>query len=281
MATRSTARKIKLGGKNMDTLLSGETLLFPILGDPIAQVKSPNLLSSIMAERGTNGMVVPAHVAPETLDEVVAALRSVQNVHGIVITVPHKPAALQLCDQPSERATLIGSVNVMRRLPEGGWAGDNTDGQGYLDGVAACGFDVSGKRSLLVGVGGAGAAVAYEILQRGASFLAIHDLDDTRRKDTIGKLDALFPGRVGPGSSDPTGFEFVANVTPVGMRESDPLPIEVDKLTGQEFVADAITKPEVTPMLRIARDKGCNTMPGLGMFNAQADILVDFLLGTD
>ncbi|WP_372605540.1 shikimate dehydrogenase [Actibacterium sp.] len=263
----------------MDVRLDGETQLFPIVGDPIAQVKSPALLTGIMVARAFNGMVVPIHVSAEKLEEFITSLRDIRNVGGVVVTVPHKPASLALCDQPSERARLIGSVNVMRRLPQGGWTGDNTDGQGYMDGVAARGFDVAGKRALLVGVGGAGAAVAYEILQRGASFLAIHDLDQTRRETTIAKLDARFPGRVGAGSSDPTGFDFVANVTPVGMRDGDPLPVEADKLTGREFVADAITKPEVTPMLKIARDKGCNTMPGLGMFNAQADILVDFLLG--
>lgn len=262
----------------MNVRLSGETHLFPIVGDPIAQVKSPGLLSQIMADRGKNGLVVPAHVTPDALKELITALRSVQNVKGIVVTVPHKSAVLDLCDHPSERAKLIGSVNVMRRSPDGGWAGDNTDGQGYMDGVAACGFDIAGKRALLVGVGGAGSAVAYEILQRGARFLAVHDLDDARRMATIAKLESLFPGRVGSGSTDPSGYEFVANVTPVGMRDDDPLPIEAEKLTGQEFVADAITKPEVTPLLKVARSKGCNTMPGLGMFNAQADILVDFLL---
>lgn len=264
----------------MDIQLSGETHLFPIVGDPIAQVKSPGLLSQIMADRGENGLVVPTHVTANALTEFLTALRAVHNVKGLVVTVPHKSAALALCDQPSDRARLIGSVNVMRRSSDGGWIGDNTDGQGYMDGVAACGFDIAGKRALLVGVGGAGAAVAYEILQRGARFLAIHDLDDARRLATLANLETLFPGRVGPGSADPTGFEFVANVTPVGMRDGDPLPIEAVKLTGQEFVADAITKPEVTPMLKVARSKGCNTMPGLGMFNAQADILVDFLLGT-
>ncbi|MGB0748726.1 MAG: shikimate dehydrogenase family protein [Magnetospiraceae bacterium] len=169
----------------------------------------------------------------------------------------------------------------MRKRPEGGWTGDNTDGQGYMDGVAARGFDIAGKRALLVGVGGAGAAVAFEILNRGAAFLAIHDVDQTRRETTIAKLDARFPGKVGAGTADPTGFNFVANVTPVGMREGDPLPVQAEKLTAAQFVADAITKPEETPMLKIARDKGCNTMPGLGMFNAQADILVDFLSGQE
>lgn len=263
----------------MSIMLDGETKLFPIIGDPIAQVKSPALLTGIMNARGVNGMVVPCHVPASDVPLFFAGLKAVQNCGGLVVTVPHKGAMISFCDNPSERAAFIGSVNVMRRRSDDTWTGDNTDGQGYMDGVAACGFDIMGKRALLVGVGGAGSAVAYEILQRGAAYLAIHDLDTARRDTTIVRLSERFPDRVGVGSADPTGFDFVANVTPVGMRESDPMPVEAEKLTGAEFVADAITRPEVTPMLAMAREKGCNTMAGLGMFNAQADILVDYLLG--
>ena len=263
----------------MSIMLDGETKLFPIIGDPIAQVKSPALLTGIMNARGINGLVVPIHVAPEDVATFFSGILTAQNVGGLIATVPHKSASIALCDSPSERAAFIGSVNVMRREADGRWVGDNTDGQGYMDGVKERGFDIEGKRALLVGVGGAGSAVAYEILERGAAFLAIHDLNTDRREQTIARLNERFAGRVSAGSSDPTGFDFVANVTPVGMRESDPLPVDAEKLIGTEFVADAITRPEVTPMLALARDKGCKTMPGLGMFNAQADILVDYLLG--
>ncbi|MGV8832287.1 MAG: shikimate dehydrogenase family protein [Devosia sp.] len=263
----------------MNLRLDGETRLYVIVGDPIAQVKSPALLSENLNTRGTNGLVVPIHVSAENIVEFVTSLRGAQNVDGVVFTVPHKQAGLALCDRPSVRAVFAGSVNVMHRAADGLWVGDNTDGQGYLDGAAAKGFEIAGKRALLVGVGGAGAAIAYEILNRGADFLAIHELNTERRDAIIERLAEKFPGKVGIGSADPTGFDFIGNATPVGMRDGDPLPVQADKLLAQQFVADAITKPEITPLLQAARAKGCNTMPGLGMFNAQADILVDSLLG--
>ncbi|MGB0748725.1 MAG: hypothetical protein ACPGO3_08260 [Magnetospiraceae bacterium] len=74
----------------MAVRLDGETQIFPIVGDPIAQVKSPALLTGIMNDRDYNGMVVPAHVAPADLEAFVTAMRSVQNVQGVVVTVPHK-----------------------------------------------------------------------------------------------------------------------------------------------------------------------------------------------
>ena len=261
--------------------VDGATRLFVIVGDPIAQVKSPGLLSDMFATRGQNALLVPIHVAPGDLTRFIDGIRPVQNIDGIVVTVPHKPAALDLCETVTERARFARSVNVMRRLPSGGFTGDNTDGLGYLDGIAARGFDVAGKRALLVGVGGAGAAIAYEIVARGAALLAVHDVDLEKRDAVIARLNAAFPGRSVAGSADPTGFDLVANATPMGMRPEHPHPVELARLVRTQFVADAITKPEVTPLLGHAQAIGCATMPGLGMLDAQADIIADFLLGQE
>lgn len=261
----------------MDIRLNGETTLFPIIGDPIGQVKSPEHLTRIMNARGINAMVVPAHVAPRDVPVFMAAAAIMRNVGGVLATVPHKVAALSHCDEASERARFAGSCNVLRRRTEGGWRGDNTDGQGYVDGMAREGFDIAGKRALLVGVGGAGSAIAYEMLARGAAYLAISEIDAVKRDDIVARLAARFPGRVGAGHRDPRGFDLVANATPLGMRAGDPYPVDVDHLVSGQFVADAITRPEISPMLERARALGCRTMPGFGMFAAQAEILVDFL----
>lgn len=262
----------------MDVTLNGETRLYYIVGDPIAQVKSPPGLTAILVARGANALVVPAHVAPADLDTFFAAARATRNVDGIVVTVPHKISALDFVDEATERAIFAGSTNVIRRGADGRWRGDNTDGQGYLDGIAAQGFDVAGKTALLVGAGGAGAAIAYEILARDAAHLKVHDIDIARRDRVIARLAERFPGRVGAGDADPTGVDLVANATPLGMRVGDPLPVETGKLSARQFVADVVTKPEISPMLVEARRIGCATMPGAGMFEAQAQILVDRML---
>lgn len=265
----------------MDVTLNGETRLYYIVGDPIAQVKSPPALTAILIERGANALVVPAHVSSDGLDAFFAGARETRNVDGIVVTVPHKIAALAQCDEATERAHFAGSTNVMRRGADGRWRGDNTDGQGYVDGIAACGFDVSGKTALLVGAGGAGAAIAYEILARGADHLRIHDVDATRRDRIIARLSERFPGRVSVGDADPSGVDLVANATPLGMRDGDPLPVDAAKLVKAQFVADVITRPEISPLLEAARRIGCSTMPGAGMFNAQAGLLVERMLGLE
>ncbi|MDT3707393.1 MAG: hypothetical protein ROZ09_11240 [Thiobacillus sp.] len=257
--------------------LSGDTRLFAVVGDPIGQVRSPLALTRRLAARGENAIVVPLHVVPRHLDVALAGLASIRNLGGVLVTVPHKAAALAHCAGVSERARFVGAVNVMRR-GAGGWHGDNADGLGYAEGLAAHGFDIAGRSALLVGCGGAGSAVALELLERGAAQVALHDVDVDRRDDLARRLAARFPGRVRVGGRDPSGFDLVANVTPMGMRRDDPLPVDVDRLREEQFVACAITRPEASATIVEARRRGCRTMAGAGMFDGQAEFLADFLL---
>lgn len=263
----------------MNPMPDGETRIFPIVGDPIAQVKSPARLSELMADQGVNGLVTPAHVHPADLAAFVLGAKATQNVGGIIATVPHKVAIAAFCDRLTERARMAGSVNIMVRDADGLWTGDNTDGVGHLEGIAAAGFDVVGKTALLVGTGGAGSAIAYEILARGAAALAVHDIDTARREALIARLAERFPGRIRAGSPDPTGFALVANATPLGMREGDPLPVVAARLVAGQFVSDVVTKPAIPPLIAAARAAGCGTLPGIGMFEAQAVLLADILTG--
>lgn len=263
----------------MSIKLNGETRVFYIVGDPIAQVKSPSLLTKSLNARGKNAIVIPAHIAANDLFSFVKSVKLMKNLDGVVFTIPHKFSGLELCDESSERARYAGSANVMFRQKNGLWWGDNTDGQGYMDGIEAQGFNVKNKSALLVGAGGAGSAIAFEILERGASLLKIHDQDEQRLSRLIETLKQKFGAKVVAGSSDPSGVDLVANATPVGMKTGDPSPVIVENLNKNQFVADVITKPEISPLVAHARDIGCKNMPGSGMFNAQAELLVDILLG--
>lgn len=256
---------------------TGNTRLFAVVGDPIGQVLSPPVITRLFAERGADAVLVPAHVSPTDIGEIFHAMLKIRNVGGLLVTVPHKQAAFAVCATRTDRAEFVGSVNVMVRTGEG-WHGDNTDGLGYLDGIEKEGTSVAGKRVLLVGCGGAGSAIALEILERGAAELAIHDIDIPRRDAIIARLEQRFPGRVRIGGTDPSGFDLIANATPLGMRVEDPLPVEVSRLAADQFVACVVTKPEMPPLIEGARKRGCRTMTGAGMFAAQATTLVKFLL---
>jgi len=267
-----------VGGLGGLSGLSGETRVLSIVGDPIAQVKSPAGMTQVLREHGHNAVLVPMHVSPVDLSVHIKGFSVAKNVDGIIVTVPHKFAVFAECASTTERARFLGAVNVLRRNADGSWHGDMCDGEGFVGGMRAVGGEPSAKRALLVGAGGAGSAIALALLENGVASLAIHDEDPTRRDALISRLQGRFADKVSIGSDDPTGFELVVNATPVGMKASDPYPLQADKLTAAMFVGDAITAPAVTPLIEAARALGCNTQVGGGMFAAVRDLMLSFLL---
>ncbi len=147
--------------------LSGETRLYPILGDPITAVKSPQTLTRGFEARGHNGICVPMQVPQPDLEDVMHGLAPVPNVDGLLITMPHKFAAFRLCASSSERAKLLGVVSVIRRNPDGSWHGDMLDGLAFVKAQIDAGAQPDGARVLLVGAGGAGSAIAIALLEAG------------------------------------------------------------------------------------------------------------------
>ena len=257
--------------------LDGSTRLHFIVGDPIAQVKSPAGVSQTFLDAGQNAVCLPAHVSPAHLADWLRGVSLAQNVDGIIVTVPHKLACLSLCASITERAGFVGAVNTMRRNADGSWHGDMFDGEGFVRALLAQGGQLNGRSALLVGAGGAGSAIAHAFVLAGVSRLAIHDPDPTRRHSLIGRLAALGRGQVFEGSADPSGYDVVINASPMGMRPTDPLPIEVDKLRGHQFAGCVITQPAVSPWLQAARERGCASMNGADMFGQVRDLMVNFL----
>jgi shikimate dehydrogenase len=262
----------------MSDRLDGATRLIPLLGDPIAQVKAPAGLTAEFARRGHNMMVVPFHVTPDHFSSVVASLGPIRNVDGFIATVLHKFAAHDQCSTLSPRAKCLGVVNVVRRNGDGGWHGDMLDGLGFVRGIEVAGCRLPGRRALLVGAGGAGSAIALALLDGGVAQLAVHDQDGAKRKALIARLDNVHAGKALVGSTNPLGFDIIVNATPMGMREGDPVPVEVDTLSPSTFVGDVITMPEVTPLLAAARERGCGTQTGVGMFESSIELMADFFL---
>jgi shikimate dehydrogenase len=276
-ASQQNARQKK--GQTMPEPLNGTTRVHYIVGDPIAQVKSPAGVSQAFQERGHNAYVMPAHVAPADLSAWLAGVSLAKNVDGVIATVPHKFACFDLCATTSDRAAFLHAVNTMRRNANGTWHGDMFDGQGFVAAMQGKGCQPKGKKVLLAGAGGAGSAIAHALVMAGVSCIAIHDEDNARCNTLVERLAGLGKCPVTPGSADPTGFDVALNATPAGMNEADPLPLDVDRITAAMFVGCVITEPAITPLIAAARAKGCVTLTGADMFARVRDLMVDFLLG--
>ncbi len=260
------------------SFLTGATRLVFIVGDPVSQVKSPQWVTPRLRELGADLIVVPAQVKPENLMDFMLMADRMPNVVGMIVTVPHKFAALQECHETSPRARDIGAVNLMKRSPRGGWYGDMQDGVGHVLALRRRGFDPLQKRVLVVGAGGAGSAIALALSVAGAGSIAVHDLDPARRDKLLQKLRNQGPASPEIGSTNPEGFDLVVNATTMGMNPQDPLPIDIRQLSARTFVSDVITIPTSPPLIESARRRGCPTLTGCQMFDTMRDLIVDFFI---
>ena len=257
---------------------SGATRVYLIVGDPIAQVKSPFGVTQAFEKHGRDAVCVPAHVAPADLSAWWDGTKRARNIDGLIVTVPHKFACAAFCDVLTERSAFLGAVNTLRRDAQGRWHGDMFDGLGYVRAMAENGCALEGKRAMLLGAGGAGSAIAHSLVLAGVRELAIHDPDDQRRQSLMDRLNGLGLGRVVSSDADPTGFDIAINATPVGMKSSDPIPLDTTKIHRDMFIGCVITAPAVTPLIAAARAKGCKTATGADMFAQVRELMVQFLL---
>jgi shikimate dehydrogenase len=264
---------------SLDAGLSGATRVYFIVGDPIAQVRSPSGVTAALRAAGRDAIVIPAHVAPADLDAFFAGVTRMQNVDGVIITVPHKFDATKYCGTLASESAFLGATNMLRRNADGTWHGGMSDGVAMVAALGDAGCEPQGKRALLIGAGGAGSAIGHALVEAGVASLAIRDFDAARTDALASRLSSL--GRGAVGIADDAGaetYDIVVNASPAGMRPGDPLPIDVSRLAPTTFVGDVVTKPPLTPFIEAARARGCPTVTGTQMFGRVCDAIVDYLI---
>jgi shikimate dehydrogenase len=259
---------------------NGAAQVYVIVGDPVAQTQSPMLFNEKFRRLERNALLIPARVPTERLGLFFAGARTIENLRGIVVTVPHKIAALEYVDGLEETARRIGSINAIRCGANGEWAGANFDGEGCLAGFRQAGFAVEDKRILLVGAGGAGRAVAHALAATGVAELRIFDLVSDRAKAVCESVRKYYSRtNATMGSPDPATFDVVLNCTALGMKRDDPLPIDAARLREGTFVFDLVQSADPTPLLREALKRGCRIQLGQVVIEQQVNLLLDFFDG--
>lgn len=258
-------------------VVDGATELVGVLGHPVAQVRVCGPLTALLRARGRNAAVVPLAVPPEALPQVLDGLRGVGNLLGVIATVPHKPACLAAAASAAPRARKAGGANVLRPSA-GGWDADMLDGEGFVAGLRATGFNPAGCSALVVGAGGAGGAVSAALLDAGARAVALHDADVARAETLATRLRGFGHAVSVAASPNPTGQDLVVNATPLGMAPGDPLPVPAALLHPPLRVAEVVMKPDVTPLLAAALAAGCPVHHGRLVMEHQLGLMADFFL---
>jgi len=204
------------------------------------------------------------------------------NVHGALVTMPHKVATLALVDEASVSARIAGACNAVKMDERGQMVGDMFDGEGFVRGVQGKGRRIEGASAFVTGCGGVGSAIAASMTKAGVSRLGLYDVSAHAMNELAKRLQFHYPNlEVAVGSADPAGYEIVVNATPLGMKKDDPLPMKMDGISPSTFVGEVVMKEEMTPFLAAARAKGCDYQVGLDMLFEQIPAYLEFLgLGT-
>lgn len=256
-------------------IIDGHTKLIGIAGHPIAQVLTPTVLTGLLRHNAINALCVPFHVEPAAFPALLAGVRNMHNLLGVIATVPHKQAAAALADMQSPRARLARAANVLRRGADGSWHADMLDGVGFLNALAASGHTAQGQRAIVAGAGGVATAICFALAEAGAAEIALFDADPARADDLIARLRAI-GANANPTSPDPAGYSLVVNATPLGMAPDDPMSMDPTRITPGAIVADVVAKPAVTRFLQAAQACGCPIMPGARMTEQQMAAMAAF-----
>lgn len=258
--------------------ITGTTQVYGVIADPVAHVRAPMVFNPLFEARGLDAVMVPVHVAPHRLEEAILGLKAQRNFGGLAVTVPHKLEMMRLCDKVGRQGLLIGAVNAVRFDADRRMIGDNFDGTGFVAGMRAQGYEVTGRSVLQLGAGGAGRAIAFALADAGVSRLVLHNRTRRKAEELAVSVSAAYPSvSISVGEPDPADVDILVNTTSAGLKPGDPLPVEVSRLHPQLLVAEIIMIPEKTKLLEAALAKGCKVQFGRHMLDHQTELIGNFL----
>lgn len=258
----------------------GRSVLVGLIGRGTALSRTPRMHEAEGARQALRYVyrrIDPAEMAAAPAFEEMLRAAELCGFAGVNVTHPYKREAVASLDEVSQEAGAVGAVNTIV-LKDGRRIGHNTDLWGFAESFRRAMGDVPKRRVLLIGAGGAGAAVANALLDNGVGTLLIADTNRQGAADLAGSLAARFgPGRVAVaesaeaalGSAD-QAIDGLVNATPIGMADHPGTPIPVALLEPRHWLIDIIYFPMETELVRSARAIGCRVETGAGMALYQA-----------
>jgi shikimate dehydrogenase len=242
-----------------------------VIGWPVSHSRSPLIHGYWLGRYGLDGSYTRVPVKPEEASAFLGNLRA----HGYVgcnVTIPHKETAYAAAAATRPAARAAGAANTLwfegDRL-----VADNTDAAGFISNLLAVvpGFAVDGAVVSVLGAGGAARGIVFALLEAGAGEIRVFNRTGARAEAVAkyfgAKVRAFDWERRSSASRD---VSLLVNTTPLGMRGSEPLGIDVGGLDRSCVVADIVYVPLLTPLLAEARERGLATVDGLGMLLHQA-----------
>jgi 3-dehydroquinate dehydratase/shikimate dehydrogenase len=249
--------------------VSAETAVYGIAGAPLHHSLSPAMHNACFAEMDIDAVYLPLHT--RSADDFMVFAEAV-GLKGASVTSPLKVGLADRMDRLDSIARRVGAINTVARS-EVGWTGINTDVAGFLEPLAGR-LDLANARAAILGAGGAARAAAAGLASVGAK-VSVHARQAGRAADVA----ALAGGRSYTDGPRPGTWDVLVNATPVGtFPDVGETPIPKSSLDGR-LVYDLVYNPTETRLMREAAAAGCETIGGLDMLIAQAELQVRLWTG--
>ncbi len=250
-----------------------------MIGAPVTNVRTPALLEKRFVRVGIKARVEAQHVEPSDFDGFIRDSKADDSVDGLLVTMPYKKAIIPHLETVSAVAQLVGSVNTVKRMKSRGFVGAQFDGPALVRALLAKHVPLGTARVFLLGVGGAGLAIAHAIAAHGCGCLAIADRDagvvDGAMKILRGDIVCRAAPMRHPGGG---AYDLLINATPLGMKDGDPSPFDAELVARASSVADIVADPAQTALEGLAKETSATFVSGRDMVKGQIKPICDWLL---
>lgn len=246
--------------------ITGETKVLALIGHPVGHSLSPAMHNAAFAADGSDFVYVCLDVDPADLPAAVKGTAALK-LRGFNVTMPHKQAMVGLVDELDEGASISGAVNTVV-IEDGVLRGYNTDGGGMVMACQEAGIELAGCRALILGAGGAAAAIAIAFGGAGVEELHIanRNLDNAtelRDKLRVAGMENVQAHPLDALEEAVPNADIVVNATSLGMREEDPLPLPAGYVKEGRAFCDAVYRPGArTALIRLAHERGARVVAG-------------------
>ena len=266
--------------------ITSATRLAAVIGSPVAQSLSPVIHNAVFEKLKVDWVYVAFHVLPARVEDALTAMVTL-GIGGLSVTMPHKNAVAEIVAQRGEVDQVVRVTNsantVVLRPDQSLWA-TNTDGQGCCNALEqAMKSSIKGERVVVLGAGGTASAVVYELLQRGASDVAVINRTPQRAQDLVKRVAGVARAVSSTEIVDAiSNSRIIINTTPFGFgsdQGSPVSPIDSSLIKSSHDVLDAVYKPLITGLLFAAQKAGATVVDGLSMLVHQAALQQQHWIG--
>src|SRR6202022_3770228 len=238
------------------------TRVYGVAGDPVSHSFSPAIMNAALRRENVNGVYLALHA--KALKDLLGCVRDIP-IHGLSITMPYKEAIVKHLDNTDSHTTKIGACNTVVRAQDGKLYGFNTDAAGVVRPLERRLPTLEGAKILVLGAGGAARAAVFGLKERGCEVYILN-----RTAGPAKKLARRARARtVKRADLKKLSFDVIINATPVGMGNTRETPLQEHEINAR-YVFDMIYDPAETRLLKLARERGAQVIPGIEMFVQQA-----------